>query len=204
MKLKIFTWSGLLNGWIPTFYNLWEDPPPYPTPPLSGLFLPFFCWVSVELKLYSSLFWRVPAPSVCDPPSCGIFYGLRLHLPSWCFCPRNLSSAYSRKPGASWETVPHSLQPATALWTRANEPGTSTATATFPAAPYIFTSSANSTVYKPVAGSSSSSATAVPHEGRAGSGEKPSSPLWVPAGRLRCVDRPAEMGGEDWNYSVFG
>lgn len=136
------------------------------------------------------LFWRLPTSSLCDSPSCGFLYELRIHFPRWGFCPRNLSSACSsftcRKPGASWEAIPHSLQPAAALWTRPNEPGTSTDIIFFSAAPRILTSSGNSTVCKPVTspGSGPAAAATIPYKSCAGLREEPSTSLWVPAGEL--------------------
>lgn len=136
------------------------------------------------------IFSRISSSSLCCPPSCGFLHEHWVHLPGWCFCPRNLPPAHSslacRKPGARWETVPHSLQPATALWTRANDPGTSANTTSFPATPLIFTSSGNSTVRKPVTGPSSGPAAAatVPHESCTGPGEEPTTPLRIPAGKL--------------------
>lgn len=135
-------------------------------------------------------FCRVSTSNLCCPSSCGFLHEHRIYLPRWCFCPRNLPPAHGslacRKPGARWETVPHSLQPAAALRTGAYDPGTSADTTSFPAAPLIFTSSGNSTICKPVTGPSSGPATAttVPNKSCAGPGEESATPLWVPAGKL--------------------
>lgn len=139
---------------------------------------------------------RLPASSIRYPPSCGFLYELGVHFPRWCFCPRNLSSACSsltrRKPGASWETIPHSLQPATALRTRPDEPGTSADTLPFPAAPLVLTSSGNSAVCQPITGpglgAAAAAATTVSYKSCAGLREEPSTPLWIPAGEAFCVN----------------
>lgn len=151
-----------------------------------------FSWGSCFLLgncSYGSLFCRVPTSDLCCPSPCGFLHEYGVHLPRRRFCPRNLPPAHDslacRKPGARWETVPHSLQPAAALWAGADDPGSSANTTSLPATPLISTSSGNSTVSRPVTGPSAGPAAAatVPNKSCAGPGEEPATPLWVPAGK---------------------
>lgn len=118
------------------------------------------------------------------------FYGLRLPS-SWCFCPRNLPSACSslsslgnQVQAGKQSHIPYSQQ-------RPSGPGPVTQgpqqPQPRPSSPSTSPRSASSTDCKPAAGSSSSSAAAVPTKAVPALGEKSSSPLWIPAGEVTVV-----------------